>query len=64
MSYFSKLDFLKFFDFLQTIQHDHPPTWLLVITPLVVIIAIPTAYYLFLENEKILKNFVLKNQTL
>ena len=50
--------------FLQTIQHDHPPTWLLVITPLVVIIAIPTAYYLFVENEKILKNFVLKNQTL
>ncbi len=50
--------------FLQTIQHDHPPTWLLVITPLIVIIAIPTAYYLFVENEKILKNFVLKNQTL
>jgi len=50
--------------FLQTIQHDHPPTWLLVITPLIVIIAIPTAYYLFIENEKILKNFVLKNQTL
>ena len=50
--------------FLQTIQYDHPPTWLLVITPLIVIIAIPTAYYLFVENEKILKNFVLKNQTL
>ena len=50
--------------FLQTIQHDHPPTWLLVITPLIVIIAIPIAYYLFVENEKILKNFVLKNQTL
>jgi len=50
--------------FLQTIQRDHPPTWLLVITPLIVIIAIPTAYYLFVENEKILKNFVLKNQTL
>jgi NADH-quinone oxidoreductase subunit L len=50
--------------FLQTIQRDHPPTWLLVITPLIVIIAIPIAYYLFVENEKILKNFVLKNQTL
>jgi len=50
--------------FLQTIQRDHPPTWLLVITPVIVIIAIPTAYYLFVENEKILKNFVLKNQTL
>ncbi len=50
--------------FLQTIQHDHPPTWLLVITPLIVIVTIPTAYYLFVKNEKILKNFVLKNQFL
>ena len=50
--------------FLQTIQHDHPPTWLLVITPLIVIVTIPTAYYLFVKNEKILKNFVLKNQLL
>ena len=50
--------------FLQTIQHDHPPTWLLVITPLIVIVTIPTAYYLFVKNERILKNFVLKNQFL
>ena len=50
--------------FLQTIQHDHPPTWLLVITPLIVIVTIPTAYYLFVKNERILKNFVLKNQLL
>ena len=50
--------------FLQTIQHDHPPTWLLVITPLIVIVTIPTAYYLFVKNERILKNLVLKNQLL
>ncbi len=50
--------------FLQTIQHDHPPTWLLVVTPLIVIVTIPTAYYLFVKNERILKNFVLKNQLL
>jgi len=50
--------------FLQTIQQGHPPTWLLVITPLLVIIAIPIAYYLFVKNEGILKNFVLKNQLL
>ena len=48
--------------FLQTIQHDHPPTWLLVITPLIVIVTIPTAYYLFVKNEGIVKNLVLKNQ--
>jgi len=50
--------------FLQAIQHDHPPTWLLVITPLLVIVTIPTAYYLFVKNERILKNLVLKNQLL
>ena len=50
--------------FLQSIQHDHPPTWLLVTTPAIVVIAIPVAYYLFIENERILKNFVLKNQFL
>ena len=49
--------------FLQAIQHDYPPTWLLVITPAVVIIMIPITYYLFVENEKILKNFVLKNKS-
>ena len=50
--------------FLQSIQHDRPPFWLFVITPTIVIITIPIAYYLFVANEKILKNFVLKNQVL
>jgi NADH-quinone oxidoreductase subunit L len=50
--------------FLQSIPHEYPPTWLLVITPTVVIITIPIAYYLFVANEKILKNFVLKNKVL
>ena len=31
--------------------------WLIVITPSIVILAIPISYYLFIENEKILKNF-------
>ena len=48
--------------FLQAIQHDHPPSWLLIITPLIVIFAIPISYYLFVENEKILNNFITKNQ--
>jgi len=50
--------------FLETTQYDHPPIWLLVITPLLVVAAIPTAYYLFLHNIKILKNFISKNQKL
>jgi len=48
--------------FLQTFKHDHPPTWLLVLTPLFVTIAIPVAYYLFIKNDKILKNLIFTNQ--
>ena len=50
--------------FLESIQHDLPPIWLLVLTPTLVVVAIPVAYYLFIGNEKILNNFVLKNKTL
>jgi len=50
--------------FLETAQHIHPPTWLLVFTPTLVVAAIPVAYYLFIENDKILKNIVFKNQSL
>ena len=50
--------------FLQSIVHTHIPTWLLVTTPLIVVVAIPVSYYLFVENEKILKNIILKNQFL
>jgi NADH-quinone oxidoreductase subunit L len=47
--------------FLNQIDH-HPPIWLLLITPIIVILAIPISYYLFIKNEKILKNFTSKNQ--
>ena len=50
--------------FLQTFHLNHPPTWLLITTPLLVTIAIPVAYYLFVENQKILKNLIVKNQKL
>ena len=36
----------------------------MIITPAAVIVIIPISYYLFVKNEKILKNFILKNQTL
>jgi len=49
--------------FLQPFNIEHPPTWLLVITPLIVTVAIPISYYLFIEIEKILKNFISRNQT-
>ncbi len=47
--------------FLKTFQYEHPPIWVLVITPLLVTIVIPIAYYLFVKNELFLKNFVSKN---
>ena len=50
--------------FLQSTVHNHPPNWLLLLTPIIVILAIPISYYLFIENEKILRNFLLKNQLL
>jgi len=50
--------------FLSPFKHDHPPTWLLLTTPLLVILIIPISYYLFVENEKILKDFINKNQIL
>ena len=50
--------------FLNAIQHEHPPLWFISITPVIVILAIPLSYYLFVENEKILKNFVDKNKFL
>ena len=48
--------------FLQSIEHKHLPSWLLYSTPTLVVLAIPISYYLFIENEKILKNFILNNQ--
>ncbi len=48
--------------FLQPINYVHPPMWLLVITPLIVITSIPISFYLFVKNNLVLKNFISKNQ--
>jgi len=48
--------------FLQTNNHNHPPAWLIIITPLIVTLIIPLSYYLFIKNEKILRNLVYKYQ--
>jgi len=50
--------------FLKSFEHDHLPIWLIALTPSIVVFAIPISYYLFIKNEKILKNFVLKNSSL
>tara|TARA_B100000029_G_scaffold496299_1_gene562445 strand:- start:2949 stop:4856 length:1908 start_codon:yes stop_codon:yes gene_type:complete len=48
--------------FLNILQKDHPPLWLLLLTPILVILVIPAAYYLFVKNEGILDDLISKNQ--
>ena len=50
--------------FLQSVKQNHPPLWILITTPLIAVLAIPVSYYLFIKNEKILNNLILKNQFL
>ncbi len=57
-TYFWKTSIL----FLNSINYDHPPTWLVLLTPIIVVTSIPLTYYLFVKNEKVIKNLVLKNQ--
>ena len=44
--------------FLNPISHNHIPMWLLLLTPILVIISIPIAYHLFLKDRKFLDKFV------
>ena len=43
--------------FLNEIKHDHVPLWLLLITPVLVVITIPVSFYYFIINTKILEEF-------
>jgi len=47
--------------FLKSFSYEHPPIWLLILTPLIVILSIPISYYIFVKNIKVLNNLVLKN---
>mgnify|MGYP001185607243 FL=1 len=48
--------------FINEIKHDHVPLWLLLMTPTLVIAAIPLSFYYYIFNTKILEE--LKNNTL
>ncbi len=43
--------------FLDKIKHDQIPIWFLFLTPTLVVISIPIAYYYFIYNTKILDDF-------
>ena len=48
--------------FLKDVDHSHIPTWLLLATPLIVVLSIPVAFYLYIKNKRILDNIKLKNE--
>ena len=50
--------------FLKPLGTEHPPLWFLILTPILVIISIPTAYYLFLKNKNFTNQIVKVNQPL
>ena len=37
--------------FLEPLSTEHPPTWFLLLTPCLVLLSIPIAYYLFVKNK-------------
>ena len=39
--------------FLKPLSTDHPPLWFLLLTPVLVILSIPLAYYLFVKNRNL-----------
>ncbi len=47
---------------LKNFNHSLIPLWILYITPILVVSAIPLSYYLFLKNPKLLDQIIFKNQ--
>ena len=50
--------------FLLPLSLDHPPLWIIYITPVIVILSIPFSYYLFVKNKNITNWLVNENQPL
>ncbi len=50
--------------FLKPLSTEHPPLWFLLLTPILVILSIPTAYYLFVKNKNLPEQIVKNNKPL
>ena len=50
--------------FLEPLSSEHPPTWFLLLTPVLVTLSIPISYYLFVKNKDIVDGIVRVNQPL
>ena len=50
--------------FLEPLSTEHPPSWFLFLTPALVLMSIPVAYYLFVKNKDLPKKIVEVNKPL
>jgi NADH-quinone oxidoreductase subunit L len=50
--------------FLEPLSSKHPPTWFLILTPLLVTISIPISYYLFVKNKDFSNEIIRSNKPL
>jgi len=50
--------------FLNPLSTEHPPLWFILLTPTLVLISIPVAYYLFVKNKELPNQFVQLNKPL
>jgi len=54
----------KSIKFLNPLSTDHPPLWIILITPTLVLLSIPLAYYLFVKDKDITSQLVKSNKPL
>ena len=50
--------------FLKPLSQDHPPTWFMFLTPVLVVISIPFSFYLFVKNKNLVEQIVEGNLSL
>jgi len=50
--------------FLEPLSKDHPPTWFIFLTPMLVVLSIPASYYLFVRNKNIVEELANMNKPL
>ena len=50
--------------FINPLSTDHPPLWIILITPTLVLLSIPAAYYLFVKNKELPNQFAQSNKPL
>ena len=63
MGYSSFIDFWQgSIFFLEPLSKDHPPGYIIYLTPILVIISIPLSYYIFLKNKSSLDAIVKSNR--